>query len=333
MSRPVSATAIGAFVVGALVLLVAGVLVLTRGEFGRERPRYVLYFDGSVAGLDIGAPVLFRGVSIGKVVSIQIDMYPNHRLDIPVIVELEPEKVHPRKDVRVGTGLVRQLVHEGLRAKLATQSLITGKLLIELSLYPDAPPATARSESDYPEIPTLPSDFAEVTATIRSLSRKLDALPLDRYAQRVDHILARIEALADANDLDGMIHDAREAVASFDKVVTSLARHIDPALLELRRASRKTSEVMDAIGATVRHVDAKIDPLGGKALATLESLDRTLMTGRRAMQTLRATVSADSPLGNDLARTLREIADAARALRVLSEFLTDHPEAILSGRR
>ncbi len=333
MSRPVNATAIGAFVVGALALLITGVLVLTRGEFGKERPRYVLYFDGSVAGLDIGAPVQFRGVSIGKVVSIQIDMYPNHRLDIPVTIELDPEKVHPRKNVRLGTGLIRQLVAEGLRAKLVTQSLITGKLSVELSLYPDAPQFNPREHSDFPEIPTLPSDFAEVTATIRSLSRKLDALPLDRYAQRIDHILARVETLLDSSELDGMARDARRVVANFDKVIASLARHIDPALIELRRASRKTSEVMDAAAATVRHLDSKIDPISARTEEALASLDRTLLAGRRAMQSLRATVAVDSPLSNDLERALREIADAARALRMLGEYLTEHPESLLSGRR
>ncbi len=333
MSKPVSATAIGAFVMGALALLVVGVLLLTRGEFGKDRPRYVLYFDGSVAGLDIGAPVQFRGVSIGKVVTVQIDMHGNHRLDIPVVIEFQPEQVHLHGDASLGAGLLRQLIAEGLRAKLVTQSMITGKLAIELNLYPDASPVTPRADTPYPEIPTLPSDFAEVTATIRSLTRKLNALPLDAYAASISRILRRVEDLTNSSELDGIAKEIRRAVANLDRLLESAAKNIDPALRELRVASEKTSMVMQTIDSTVKHVDAQVEPLSGKAQQALASLDATLRSGRQAMRTLQATVSEDSPLSADLGYTLREIAEAAKSLRTLTDYLSEHPEAILSGRR
>ncbi len=333
MSKPVNATAIGAFVMGALALLVVGVLLLTRGEFGKDRPRYVLYFDGSVAGLDVGAPVQFRGVSIGKVVTVQIDMHGNHRLEIPVVIEFQPEQVHLHGEVSLGAGLLRQLISEGLRAKLVTQSLITGKLAIELNLYPDASPVTLRADTPYPEIPTLPSDFAEVTATIRSLTRKLNGLPLDAYAASISRILRRVENLTNSNELDGIAKEVRRAVANLDRLLESAARNIDPALRELRMASEKTSIVMQTIDNTVKHVDAQVEPLSGKAQRALASLDRTLRSGRQAMRTLQATVSEDSPLSADLGYTLREIAEAAKSLRTLTDYLSEHPEAILSGRR
>jgi paraquat-inducible protein B len=133
---------IGLFIIGAIVLMVAGVLVVGSGKFFVHTERAVIYFDGSVQGLQIGAPVTFRGVKIGSVVSVQL-YFDRHRLDfrVPVIIEIpqgSQSHVHISGEL-AGThqDMLIALIKRGLRAQLQTESLVTGQLFVQLDLYPD----------------------------------------------------------------------------------------------------------------------------------------------------------------------------------------------------
>ncbi|WMW65574.1 MlaD family protein [Nitratidesulfovibrio liaohensis] len=144
MAREANKAMLGAFVVGALALLAAAVLLFGSGRFMKDRPQLVLYFKGSVRGLNIGAPVVFRGVPIGSVTEIRLLHDPDTpEFFIPVFIEFEPERILNMKD---GTVAKRQadgkvldlLVEKGMRARLALQSFVTGQLMIEVDFDPAA---------------------------------------------------------------------------------------------------------------------------------------------------------------------------------------------------
>ncbi len=143
MAKQANKTAIGLFVVGAIILLVVALVVLGSGRFFKETDRFVAFFDGSVKGLTVGAPVMFRGVRIGKVEDFSVYYKRAEReFKIPVLLTLYPEKV-------VGIGIemteleqkkqFQKLLEEGLRAELQMQSLVTGQLGVQLDFHPDAP--------------------------------------------------------------------------------------------------------------------------------------------------------------------------------------------------
>lgn len=145
MSTKVSKTAIGAFVLGAIVLLVAGVLVFGGGQLFVTKHTYITYFDGSVKGLNVGSPVMFRGVKVGSVDNISIVADPAKRqLRIPVVFTLEPAKVQGTKaEFRRDPNAIEKAVKEfGLRTQLQSLSFLTGQLMVALDFFRINQPCT-----------------------------------------------------------------------------------------------------------------------------------------------------------------------------------------------
>src|SRR5262249_31539928 len=124
MGSKISPTVIGAFVVGAIVCMVAGVLLFGGGKLFTEKLPYVLFFDSSVEGLHIGAPVIFRGVQVGQVTEIEALADPT---TFTVVIRVKVELVRGVLTVR-GAGFtdphqaVEGLIQQGVRASLRMQS-------------------------------------------------------------------------------------------------------------------------------------------------------------------------------------------------------------------
>ena len=150
-----NATAVGAFVLGALAIAVGIAVVFGSGLLFKDVTRYVIYFEGSLEGLGLGAPVKYRGVQIGQVVSIKPSFGKQERsINIPVVIELTRDAV---EGLEGGVETVEALTEEGLRARLELASLITGQLYVGLDIFPDAPIREAPNRTDYPQIPSVPS--------------------------------------------------------------------------------------------------------------------------------------------------------------------------------
>ena len=151
MSKQANKTVIGIFVVVAIALVVAAVLILGSGKFFKQTLKAVCYFEGSVGGLNIGAPVVFRGVRIGSVTDV-ILRFDTKKLVfvIPVYIEIEPDKfsvigVRPKQ---LGENL-KTFIDRGLRASLETQSIVTGQMQVGLDFKPDKPAKFAEFKYDH----------------------------------------------------------------------------------------------------------------------------------------------------------------------------------------
>ena len=141
MNGKASKTLIGAFVVGAVILIVAGLMVFGGGKFMKKTQEFVCFFEGSVKGLSVGAPVLVGGVKIGSVKSVSIEYNPKTlAFYVPVIIEAQLDKIRLIKGKRIPMDeMLPRLIKRGLRAQLTMGSLITGQLIIELDYHPDTP--------------------------------------------------------------------------------------------------------------------------------------------------------------------------------------------------
>ncbi len=174
MSKRPNSALIGAFVVGAVALAVLVVVVVGSGRLFRDTEKFVLYFKGSVNGLEKGAPVKYRGVPIGTVSQILLAL-PEKAGDprIPVVIEIDPDRMSELGASREMTGtpglMIDRLTREGgLRAQLQQQSLITGLLYIGLDLFPGSELDLVLSEgSPYTEIPTLPTTLEQAQAKLQ----------------------------------------------------------------------------------------------------------------------------------------------------------------------
>ncbi len=147
---------IGLFVVGAVVLLVAAILIFGSGAIFKQSDKYIVFFDGSVKGLAVGAPVNFRGVKIGNVSSIDLayDQKTKNVL-IPVVIDVELSRVKGVPE-RIGYPDYTQFIQDGLRAKLEVQNFITSQLMLGLDFYPQEPKKLYNIVKKYPELPALP---------------------------------------------------------------------------------------------------------------------------------------------------------------------------------
>ena len=170
MSKQANTTAIGAFVVGAIVLVLAGIITFGGGKFFKETKRFVLFFEGSMQGLNKGAPVALRGVRVGSVIEIKVlmdsrDVSPY----IPVFIEIEPDRLTEMRGVHLdkfaeehkGLSLLDFLVEKGLRAQLDIQSFVTGQLFVNMDFFPNKPARFVNIDTGYTEIPTVPSSLRD----------------------------------------------------------------------------------------------------------------------------------------------------------------------------
>ena len=165
MNQRANPKLIGAFVVGAVALVVVGVLLLGGAKWLTQKRTFVAYFEGSVKGLNVGAPVEFQGVQVGSVTDIQLQFLTAEKeFRIPVFIQIEPGRMtEVGRQIEVHGQLLKPLIERGLRAQLEMQSLVTGQLIVQLGMHPDTPIRLV-GDGKVPEIPTAPTTMQEVVA-------------------------------------------------------------------------------------------------------------------------------------------------------------------------
>src|SRR5262245_40850757 len=135
-------TALGVFLVIGLALGLGGVLIFSSGHFFHQKQKSILYFDGSLKGLNPGAAVKFRGVTIGKVDQILIrHNQPSEDFAMPVIIAVDKELVQSKSDETLQIGNqahMNENIRRGFRGRLDAESLVTGVLYVNLDIIPDA---------------------------------------------------------------------------------------------------------------------------------------------------------------------------------------------------
>jgi len=346
MAKQASKTLIGGFVVGAVALIVAGVLVFGSGQFFQERTKYVLYFRGSLKGLSVGAPVLFQGVQVGSVTDISLETDAEELThQIPVTIEINPKKFKIVRGKRRSDPYenLPTLIQRGLRAQLQQQSFVTGQLMIELDLYPDTPVRLVGIDTDYPEIPTIPTPLEMLSKTLRDL-------PLEELVNRVMSTVKGIEKLVNSPDLMGSISSlnlalegARKLIENIDSQIEPLAASLDKTVKDYGRLARDVDEEVEPIGDEMEktlaayrklaeNVDHQVDPLIANLHAILKAARLALEQGEKTLATAEYTLSEDSTTIYELNNSLKEISAMARSIRQLADYLERHPESLLSGK-
>lgn len=324
MSTKVNKTAIGAFVLGAIALLVAGVLVLGAGKFFTMKHTYVTYFDGSVKGLSVGSPVMFRGVKVGSVTDVSITVDPATRsLKIPVIFTLEPAKFRGTKaefqrDPKSVEWAVAKL---GLRTQLQSLSFVTGQLMVALDFFPDTPARLIGLNKEYAEVPSVPTPLEQLQKSLEGLPFREIVRNLNETLKEIERLAASIDAKRTTQTIEAAVRDTRALVQNLNSRVGPLAEGITRASSSADAALVETRETMAAIRGDIKQVLANADK-------TLESAQSAL---KQSEQTLQA-YSDDSRLVDELNRTLRDLSATARSFRLLSDYLERHPEALIRGK-
>jgi ABC-type transporter Mla subunit MlaD len=276
-SRRANPRMIGAFVIGGIGLLVAAALIFGSFSFFQTTRRFVVFLEGSVDGLTVGSPVLFRGVPLGQVVEIGIRYDPTQKsFEIPVIIQVRPDVIQKYSPPSTldPTGL-QQLIDQGLRARLESASLVTGSQVVQLNFYPGTPVKLVKTDLPYYQIPALPSPTQELMSSVDTAAKDLPTLikegiaTLDRIQKivspenekTISTILKRAASMmksleVDAESIGPVIGRADDALAG----VHQLTVHVD-GLVQENRADIRAS-LRNFRQATVS-VDKLMDQLNG----------------------------------------------------------------------
>ena len=324
MSKPIGKPLIGAFVLGAVAIVVAGIFVLGGGKFLKKKHMQVMYFDGSVKGLKVGAPVTFRGVKIGTVSDITIRANAQDLTTrIPVVVEVDPDSIETT-DGRLEDQLTR-LIEKGLRAKLELQSMVTGQLQIELDFMPDQAARLVGGKTKYPEIPTVPSMLSK-------LSKSLEEIPLTEISTRVLAILARIEAFMENPALGQGVQNLNQTILEAQKLIEDVRGHVDLLM-------GSTATAIGHADALMVNINRQIDPLAVSVKKTADAVTGAANAARpainevgKAFSNIATLTGKGSEERKQLDRTLKELQAAARSIKVWAEYLERNPEALIRGK-
>ena len=329
MSKQANKTVIGIFVVGAIALVVIAIVVLGSGKFFKKTLKAVCYFEGSVGGLNIGAPVVFRGVRIGSVTDVILRIDSTKLIfTIPVYIEIEPDKfsvigIRPKQ---LGQNL-KTFIDRGLRATLEMQSLVTGQMQVGLDYYPDKPAKFAEFKQDTttPEIPTIPTPMQE-------LAKKIQKLPIDEIFDKLSSTLNAINKVVDSPELVEAIRSVNLAVADVRKLVQNVDSRIEPLASSIEGA-------VNDYGKLARNADSKIDTLSlglGDTIKEIQkavsSIEKTLGEAQLTLAQAKQTLSEDSTLQYEIAETLQELQKGARSIRLLADGLKRQPESVIWGK-
>ncbi|MEI8393667.1 MAG: MlaD family protein [Rhodospirillaceae bacterium] len=324
---------IGLFVVGALVLGVAGLLAFGSSAYFEQRPRAVTFFHGSVAGLSLGAPVTFRGVRVGQVVDMAVRINAgNGAAHIPVIMEFEPERITVTDDGGRGSkdGLTAGVLSNGLGASLVMQSFITGQLAVELDYHPALEEFRTGIDLHVPEIP-------EARGGISAVKDTLAKLPIQELADDLIATLRSIRELTAAPEIKETLKNAADASRS----VAALA---ETARVDMVTLTKNISQATDSARKAADRLDTLLQEMQPQLAAMPALLSRLLtdadhstiqITGdlHGTLGDVHTLVTPRSAIMQDIATLLRNLAAASGSMRSFADQVDRNPNSLLVGRK
>lgn len=320
MIKKPNRTLIGAFVLGALILVMIGVMTFGAGRYFIKQPTFVMFFEGSVKGLNVGAPVVFKGVKVGKVTDISLRLNPDSKsVIIAVLAELDTHSITGTQGRIDAQDFFKLLLRQGLKAQLQLQNLLTGQLVVELDFHPEKKAKLVKTDIPYPEIPTIPSSLEEFTKTV-------EKLPLDTLINKLTSAIDGMERAATSPELMKSIHSLNLALEDVRRLIENINSNIAPMASDIKGT-------LDDSRKMVQDLDKNSSALEASVEQTAEAARAAMVQAEKTFKALEHASSGDSPLMYQFSQTLKDISAAADSLRDLSDYLNRHPEALLRGKK
>ncbi len=320
MGKRINPAMVGAFVLGALGLILAAIIVLEGGWF-RKTHEYVIYFGGGgINGLRVGAPVKFKGVEIGEVkrtlLKLEQQVSPENNMltaqvHIQVIIELDEDKIVSHGGTTIDLSdphTIPNLIREGLRAQLGSDSFVTGMMYVSLDIDPKTPiQMIAPPGAPLQEIPAIPTPLEQAQAVAIRIFERLDKVDFDTLFTQMTGMLESIKQVTSSPSL-------REAVNNSEKTRVQVDRTLDTVQQTLDTMKSRVPKLSDSLQKTSVAADAAIDQ------------------ARLTLDTVQTTIEPNSPLNYQALQTLQDVSAAARSIKQLTDYLQRNPSAIIRGR-
>ncbi len=322
MSKKANPTSIGLFFAVGVALGLAGLLLFSSRSFFHPQQKTIIYFDSSLKGLNPGAPVKYRGVTIGSVFQIFIRHNQSPAdFSMPVLIKIDKTLAQSKSDEALQIGdpenLKRRIEH-GMRARLDSESLVTGILYVDIEVISNAPPPVFHQLTpEYHEIPSVPSDAQKLLA-------ELSHMDVSGLSKKLSHLLAHLDDSLGELDVASINEGVTNLLLSANRFVTD--SNLTNAVASLR-------DTLDQAKTLVKRIDGRVDPLANSANDTLAELRKTLGHLRVGLQNVSNLIGSDSTLGPELTKALQDLGAASRSITDLADFLQRHPNSLLTGRK
>ena len=309
---------VGAFVLVAVGLALAGIAALSSGRLFAEYRTFVVFFPNAVGGLKEGAPVTLRQVPVGQVGDVELVFagtdYRDSRIKVLIQIRRGGLKNVAKQEsaLRLSDAeLARVLVDAGLRAAVRSSSPVAGQRSVDLDFHPDLAPRLSGIETPYPEIPTAPTGMELLSEKLEATLEKISDVPIDEVLLQLKATLASAQQLLDSGDVRGALRELRLTLEAADRTLAG---------------ADKTMGNVDGLVTDARgdDVDGQRHGQGARRRPSSGSTARWRTVDRNVERT------ADVQL--EAARTLDEMNELLKSLRFLVDTLQRHPEALLRGK-
>lgn len=268
-----------------------------------KQVKMVSYFRGSVRGLVIGSPVELFGIRIGSVDDVRLRFDPVAlELGVAVHFAVQPERfaVENAPQNRDMQQVARALLAQGMRAQLKSTNLLTGQMAVALDFFPEMPKASLEMQGDVLVMPSQGGDMASITRSVSDVADKLSRLPLDEIGKALLGTLQSANTLVASPELKASLQSVAASAATLQTVLKKLDDGVTPALRRLPELTASLQAATDRAG--------------------------------KAMTSINDGYGNNSDFHRNLDRLLGQMTDMTRSVRLLADYLDEHPEALVRGR-
>ncbi len=316
--------AIGIFVVTATLLLFSGIIILGAGKFFQKTREYICFFDETVNGLDVGAPVKYKGVTLGKINKIYISNSSNIKTQKVMIIFSLIESNNIGYSLADDSGMdlgekISMAIKEGLRAKLAYQSIVTGMLYIELDYFAKAGDEIVYNYegTDYEEMPAVPSSaLEEFTKKLATIADDVINMQLDEIGKNLNATLVTLNTKLSEVDTKNI---SDKTVALLDEVGAIVAD------ADIKGSLTKVNKLLDDADSLVLSIEKDVSSISSKA-------NETLTKGDVFLENMNAFTSRHSPFMVEFSLLLNTLRNTSQSAQSLIEYLERNPSSLIKGK-
>ncbi len=330
MKTKLSPAIVGVFVIGAFALGVIALLTFGGVNFFSKPQRFLVHFNESIHGLDLGSPVKLRGVRVGRVVALKVRY--DERINqsaVAVLCELSKDVMTDGQGAVIDVASreeLQRLVDRGMRAQLELLGLATGLLFVELDFFDplEYPADPSLADPRYAVVPFVPSTIAGFYASTSDILAGLKDVDFAGLSRQVSGILDDAHKLLDGLDIKGMTEQWKKTGAQVEALANSP---------EIRKTFENLNLAATDLRASIARFDAKIEPTSREVSEALAETKRTMQTFNAAAAAAEIFITNHGGLGEEVATTLAQLGEAADAVKRLADFLERNPNALIVGRK
>lgn len=332
MKSKIGPAVVGAFVIGAFVLGVVALLAFGGVSFFSKPQRFVVYFDETIHGLDLGSPVKLRGVRLGRVVELNLRYEAEtNRSVVGVVCELNRNMITDNRGMQIDVsnrGELQRLVDHGMRAQLGVLGLATGLLYVELNFVDpnEFPMPELPFTPRYLVVPAIPSTISEFQANLTEILNDVKRIDFAGISTELKGLLVDTRKQLNGLDVKAAVAQWQQTGEEFQKLAAATTPNIEQTFANLNGAITDLRTVL-------ANIDQQVTPAGENLAATLTEARGALAAFNTTATAAHQFIAAQSGLGEEAVRTMEQLRATAEAVQRLADFLERNPQALITGKK